>query len=194
MSLPVDRSSRRAEVAEAAYHLVAEQGLEMLTVRGVAKAMGCSTAVVSHYFTGKQDLLSAVYDLTSERAFERWEAVETAGGDLCECLRAVLPTDTVMRQYWRVYFSFWSVAGTDPELGSIHSRMLERSQGNARRVMARDHNFVRFEPEDRESLIRQVLALQTGIATQASISEKYWPPEQQVADLESGLAKLLAVR
>lgn len=192
MSLPVDRSSRRAEVAEAAYQLVAEQGLDMLTVRAVAKAMECSTAVVSHYFKDKQDLLSAVYRLTSERAFERWEAVEAAGGDLCACLRAVLPTDPDMRQYWRVYFSFWSAAGADPKLGSIHSGMLERSQANVRRVMARDSFFSTFEQKDLESLIRQVLALQTGIATQASVSEKYWLPQQQIADLESGFAKLLA--
>lgn len=193
MSLPVDRSQRRTEVAEAAYDIVATQGLDMLTVRAVAKAKGCSTAIVSHYFAGRQDLLTEVYRLASERTFARWEAVEAAGGGLCACLTEVLPTNTEMRRYWRVHLSFWGMVGVDPELGSIHSEMLERSKANVRRVIAQDPVFSRFEREDLESLGRQVLALQAGIATQAAISETYWPANEQIADLESGLAKLLAV-
>ena len=193
MSLAVDRNLRRTEVAEAAYDIVATQGLDMLTIRAVAKAKGCSTAIVSHYFADRQDLLSAVYRLASERTFTRWKTVEAAGGDLCACLREVLPTDTDMRQYWRVYFSFWGRVGMDPELGSIHSEMLERSKANVRRIIARDPLFSRFEGIDPESVIRQILALHAGIATQAAISETYWPADQQIADLESGLAKLLAV-
>ncbi|MEJ7926732.1 TetR/AcrR family transcriptional regulator [Sphingobium sp. AN641] len=192
MSLPVDRHSRRAEVAEAAYHIVAEQGLDMLTVRAVAKAMGCSTAVVSHYFAGKQDLLLAVHRFASECAFMRWASVEAAGGDLCACLKEVLPTDTEMRRYWRVYFSFWSTVGTDPGLGAIHSGMLARSLDNIRRLMNKDPRLAKLETPALDSLVRQVLALQTGIATQAAISEDYWPADQQIADLESGFAKLLA--
>lgn len=192
MSLRVDREARRAEVALAAYEIVAERGLDMLTVRAVAQAKGCSTAVVSHYFSGKQDLLSAVYRLASERSFARWEAVESAGGDLCACFKEVLPTDDEMRGFWRVYFAFWSVAASDPKLGAIHHAMLEKSEASARRLLIRHHDCGGMAPEDLDSLVRQVLALQSGIATQASIGEAHWPADQQISDLEIGMAKLLS--
>lgn len=191
MSYPVDRDLRRTEVAEAAYHIVAEQGIDMLTVRAVAKAKDCSTTIVSHYFSSKQDLLSAVFRFASDRAFARWEAIEAAGGDLCTCFNAVLPLDTEMRRYWRVYLSFWSTAMVDLKLGSIHSEMLKRSQMNVRHLLAKNPLFSKRRGKKLESLSRQIVALVTGIATQASISEDCWPGHRQTSDLQDGIASLL---
>lgn len=193
MSYPVDRALRRTEVAEAAYQIVAEQGIDMLTIRAVAKAKDCSTTVVSHYFSSKQDLLSAVFRYASDRAFARWEAVEAAGGDLCTCFNAVLPLDKEMRRYWRVYLSFWSIAMVDPKLGSIHSEMLKRSEMNVRRLLAKNPLFSKRKQKKLQSLSRQIVALVTGIATQASISEDYWPADRQISDFQDCIENILAI-
>lgn len=191
MSLPVNRDMRRAEVAQAGYEIVAERGLEALTVRNVAKAKGCSTAVVSHYFTDKRDLLVAVYDLAADLTFARWDAAEKAEGDLCSCLKSVLPIEPDMRRHWRVHFSFWSAAAIDPALAAIQTRVLRRSEQNVRRLISRELAYPEDDQVSQDQLCRQILSLHMGIATQASFGEQYWPSAQQISDLETAISALL---
>ncbi len=55
----VDHDQRRLEVAVAAATIIADQGLEALTTRNLAKAMGCSIGVLSHYFLNKDETVIA---------------------------------------------------------------------------------------------------------------------------------------
>ena len=57
----VDHDSRREEVAGAAAALIANEGLEALTTRALAKALGCSIGVLSHYFNNKEDIVIAAF-------------------------------------------------------------------------------------------------------------------------------------
>jgi len=54
----VDHEERRAEVAAAVWRIVSRDGLEAATVRRVAAETGMSTSVVSHYFAGKDELVT----------------------------------------------------------------------------------------------------------------------------------------
>lgn len=191
MSLPVDRGLRRAEVAQTAYEIVAERGLDMLTVRAVAKAKGCSTAVVSHYFTDKRDLLVAVYRLAADRTFAAWNATEARGGDLLACLTSALPLDRDMQRHWRVHFSFWSAAALDPALGAIQNGVLRQAEENVLRLLSRHPLGATLEPPLQEQLSRQLLSLQMGIATQASFGHSHWPAGRQASDLADAVGRLL---
>lgn len=191
MSLPVDRDLRRAEVAQTAYEIVAKRGLDMLTVRAVAQAKGCSTAVVSHYFTNKRDLLVAVYRLAAERTFAAWADAEAHGGDLFACLKAALPLDPDMQRHWRVHFSFWSAAALDPVLGEIQNGVLAQAGENVLRLLGRDPVGAALALPMQERLSRQILSLQMGIATQASFGHGHWPPDRQASDLRDALGRLL---
>jgi AcrR family transcriptional regulator len=64
MPLVVDHDLRRREVAEIAYGLIAQGSTDAATVRNVAAEAGYSTNIVSHYFSGKKDLLQATFDLS----------------------------------------------------------------------------------------------------------------------------------
>lgn len=191
MSLPVDRDLRRAEVARTAYDIVAQQGLDVLTVRAVAKARACSTAVVSHYFRDKRDLLVAVYSLAAERTFARWTETEARGGALRSCLTAALPLDQEMQGDWRVHIAFWSVAAIDPALADIQNAILRQADENVLRLLRRDPAGGRLDPAVQERVGRQLLSLQMGIATQASLGPEYWSAARQVADLTDGVERLL---
>jgi TetR/AcrR family transcriptional regulator, transcriptional repressor of bet genes len=191
MTLPVDRDQRRMEVAQAAYAIVAEKGLEMLTVRAVAKAKGCSTAVVSHYFTDKRDLLVAVYSLAAGLTFANWQAVEEGGGNLCDCLVSVLPIDPAMQGYWRVHLSFWSAAVFDATLREIQSAVLIRSNENVQRLLALDPIGRTLDLQAQRRISRQILSLQMGIATQAFFGDRVSSADRQRSDMAEGVAKLL---
>ena len=67
----VDHDSRREEVAGAAARLIAEKGLEALTTRALAKSLGCSIGVLSHYFSSKEEIVIAAFRWAVWTAFFR---------------------------------------------------------------------------------------------------------------------------
>ncbi len=73
MSMPArgDHGQRRQQVARIAADLVAADGLAAATRRRIAEAAGCSTTVVSHYFTDKRDLVTATYREVGDRVAAR---------------------------------------------------------------------------------------------------------------------------
>lgn len=192
MSLPVDRDQRRSEVSEAAFEIVADAGLDGLTVRAVARALGCSTAVVSHYFANKRDLLIAVYRHATDATFAHWLRAEEAGGDLAACLASALPLDGPRQRLWRVNFAFWSVAARDPDLAAIQTDLLHHAEANIARLLLRDG--VDRAPGDAGNtrLARQILALLMGIATQGSFGHDDMPIQWQASDLFDALERLIS--
>ena len=57
----LDHDQRRREIAEAAARLIAADGMAALTTRGIARAMGCSIGVLSHYFESKAAIVTAAF-------------------------------------------------------------------------------------------------------------------------------------
>ena len=81
MPLIVDHEFRRKEVAAVASQLIARAGLEAVTIRDVAQAAGCSTAIVSHYFHNKRELLLFTYRYSIESATARADHAMGPGAD-----------------------------------------------------------------------------------------------------------------
>ncbi|MGJ8686787.1 MAG: TetR/AcrR family transcriptional regulator, partial [Spongiibacteraceae bacterium] len=63
----VDHDQRREDVASAAASLIARSGLEALTTRALAKEMGCSIGVLSHYFSSKEEIVIAAFQWADQR-------------------------------------------------------------------------------------------------------------------------------
>src|SRR6476660_7853014 len=74
----VDHHARRLQVTEVAAEIVAARGVEALTVRAVAAATGFSTAVVSHYFLDKRDLLRSTFRAAANRSTSRFESAASS--------------------------------------------------------------------------------------------------------------------
>ena len=64
MSIPrVDiRSIRREQVIEAAASIIAEQGIQNLSLSEIEKKTGMSRGQLTYYFRAKEDILLAVFD------------------------------------------------------------------------------------------------------------------------------------
>src|SRR5580692_1468139 len=67
----VDHDARRAELVDAAWRVIAAEGLEAATMRRIAQAAGCTTGRVTHYFYSKDDMLVAALREVHRRAAER---------------------------------------------------------------------------------------------------------------------------
>src|SRR5688572_28866997 len=68
----------RRRLVEAGYQVLAEQGMEAVTVKALARVAGVSPGLFHYYFTSKDELLLAVFDEAGERF--KAHLVDQAGG------------------------------------------------------------------------------------------------------------------
>src|SRR5690348_16359570 len=186
----VDHHARRLQVTEVAAEIVAARGVEALTVRAVAAATGFSTAVVSHYFLDKRDLLRSTFRAAANRSTSRFESAATADRrSVVSCLLALLPLDDDSRRDWRVFVAFWGTAASDIELAVEQRDRVRSARGRIEHVGAELMNAP-GDPELR-LVARSLLTLVQGIATQAVFDPADWTPRRQSEQLRLGVAALL---
>ena len=115
----VDHEQRRAELVDAAWTVIADEGIEAATIRRIAEVAGCTTGRVTHYFDAKDEILVAALRRVHYAAGARMlDNLRTRQG--ADALRAVLldalPLDRQRTLEWRVWLAFWGRASTDGTL------------------------------------------------------------------------------
>ena len=190
MPPPANPSDRRSQVAEATATLILSHGLEGVTVRGIAEATGFSTAIVSHYFADKVELLLFTYRAAARVSRDRLVAAETQPGTtLVDFLACLLPLDDEMRRSWGVWLAYWGRCMADSRFAVEQARMMEVYRALVATRLARDLPRLADEAADRAvALVTLVL----GIATQAAFDPANFPPERQRALLADAVARLTA--
>ena len=181
MPIQVDRDAQRQHVTDIAARVVAYEGVSSLTFRRVAEAAGTSTAIVSTYFAGKQDLLLSTLRAAATRTSVRFEAA-AGSGDLQRSLEAWLPLDEERLTDWRVIIAVWGVAVADPELAEIQDGHVTRARGRVKTLL----------PSCDTAVAGQIIALTLGIALQAVFAPAGPTARAQRSLLADGLARLLA--
>lgn len=122
-------ASRRRQVTDAVERLVAERGLDAVTVARTAEAAGVSVGLVQHYFASKDDLLRHAYTQVTERALaralRRVRELDAHRGSIRQALRESLaerlPLDEARRAEWRVAFAFAARAVDRPDLAEVRN-------------------------------------------------------------------------
>ena len=186
----VDLEARRREVTEAAAGLLVEGGRAALTVRSVAEAVGCSTTVVSHYFTDMADLVHQTYTIAVERSAVRIrEVLDHDPTDVAGLIEAVLPLDRERRADWRIWFAFWSEALTS-------ATFAHEQRERARTMLGRIESCLGLlaakgelaDGVDVQDAAHRLAALVPGIAAEAIFDPRRWTPARQRQVLYSELA------
>lgn len=81
---------RSRQIVEAAYELLEEEGLEGLTIRGVLKRTGLSRRAFYERFSGKDDLVLAVFEQTIRLAARFYSQQVSALPDPIERLKLIV--------------------------------------------------------------------------------------------------------
>src|SRR3990167_2077150 len=170
MAISVHHHARRQQVVDVAMRLIAKAGLDAVTVRDVAEGAGCSTAIVSHYFHNKKELLHLTYTATIERATARAESALAATGDLKAYLAEIMPLDEDRLTEWSIWLAFWAKAVSDPDIAAAQRNCVLRTRGNILRIL--DDLNARGElvaGVDRAHAARRGLATTPGTAAQGTV-------------------------
>lgn len=192
----VDHEARRRQVAEHAVRLVATQGIDSLTTRTVAGAVGHSTAAISHYFAGKDDLLLATFTFASDRARDRFVMTTSSSPRelrLYRGLESLLAIGEDARQEWAVFMAFWGKAIALPALAKEQAARV-RSAAHRVATLLADDAGVDLTPAERIHVARRLLATVQGISTYAIFDAEEWNPARQRRMLQDLLAAALLPR
>ena len=190
MPIYVDHHARRRQVVAVASRLIATAGLDAVTIRDVAEAAGCSTAIVSHYFHNKRELLFLTYQGTIDRATERTEPAFVAN-DLRGFLAEIMPLDKERLMEWKIWLSFWAKGASDIEFADVQRNCVQTTRGRILAILNRlDGQGVLVPNLDRVHHSRRLLTTITGMAVQVMFDPEDWPNERQHALIDPELLML----
>lgn len=105
----VDHEQKRKRIAESAWRIIEEKGIEHASIRAVAHAAGVSPGALRHYFSTQDELLLFIVDYYLTRGIDRAEGLEISRIPIeaaKEVLLQLLPMDTDNRTAAGVWWIF----------------------------------------------------------------------------------------
>lgn len=189
MPATIDHDKRRRAIAEIVTDIIARDGLDGVTMRNVATTAGYSTTIVTHYFSGKYELLKYTHQVAAEHAQKRVHgALARDPHDLQGCLEAMLPLDETSLRDWKIYFAFWQVATYNSDFTSQQLRATQHARDLiAITLRAQQESGLLPEAADLPTLARRLLTIIQGVAMQATLDQNGWSPARQRAFLREEL-------
>ncbi len=135
---PATAESTATVIADATIAVVAQRGLDQLSVRNVARQAGVAPGTVQHHYRTRAQLLAAALERVVQRQLRRVE--ETGAHDsgvsaLRSGLRALLPIDEPRREEAIVWIAFTAAAAVSPGLGPRHREVVELTRRRIREVI-----------------------------------------------------------
>jgi len=191
--LIVDHDQRRQEVASAVGRLVANSGVQSVTIRATAKEAGFSTAVVSHYFQSKEELISYTYLSARDRTHKRVEHALNANKGIFECLAECLPTTPSQITDWTIWFGLWGMASGNEILKNEKQHGVEDSYQLFETVLKTAIEKGEINPiDDIHQQAQRLMVVINGISTLAVQIPHQWPKATQLSMLKKEIEPLLA--
>jgi AcrR family transcriptional regulator len=189
MPISVDHDEKRAHVIAVASDLIARLGIEAVTVREIAEAAGCSTAIVSHYFHNKRELLLRIYSATIDHATARAIAPMAAHNNHPKAyLVEIMPLDAERLMEWRIWIAFWAKAAADSEIAAIQKECVRRTREAIKDLLQQEQREGRLiDGVDCELQARRLLTTVIGMAVQVVFDIEDWPHERQHALIDGEL-------
>jgi AcrR family transcriptional regulator len=182
--IEIDAEQRKRDVVEAAARLIVAGGLEAVTFRKLARELGCSTTVISHYFANKSEVLRATYLFVSSRAaLRRLVSYQSGATNLLTSLEEILPVGEDHWRDWVVWICFWTSALFDPMLAAEHKLRMHRTVELVEFALMASGATADAAP----SMARSVMTVVYGIAVQAIFDPDYWTPGVQREALRQAL-------
>lgn len=163
--------------------MIAERGVDGLSLRAVARRFGATTGLVSHHFLDRAELVQAALDHATAVITGRILAI-AADADPLTILAEVLPTDAATIENWRFALAVRVGSLADPDLAPFDQAITRRwTEGLPGRLVG-------HVDTDPDIAAAHLMTLVDGIALRAVLDPDAWPRERQLDHLRRGLAAL----
>jgi len=160
--------ANRLEIASAACALVADGGMENVSLRRIAKQLGTTTGYISHYYLDKEDLLEAALLAALDELHRPSSRPETLD-EWLELGVEMLPRDGEALRFWRVLTAFQAASLNSPRLAAVLNEYAPDRVDDLSRLLA---DVVPPDTSAAEitSLARAILLLLAGLGTTFTIT------------------------
>jgi len=118
---------RRADLVHAAIRCLSEGGMSAFKMERIAAEAGVSLGLLSHYFTGKNELLTEVYraalydDVTRKIAdLAPKDAIGSPAERLCRIVDAIIDPEYLKPANLTVWLALWGEIVVNPDLRRAH--------------------------------------------------------------------------
>ena len=113
-----DASAMRQRIITATWAVIAAEGIQSVSIRRVAREVGSTAGLITHYFKNKDELVTRAYRTVLDRmigdAARRVAAPDGVIERLLAAIEAVEPTGREMKSFTIVLINFWSQAAFNP--------------------------------------------------------------------------------
>ncbi|WP_460711372.1 TetR/AcrR family transcriptional regulator [Nocardioides dilutus] len=193
----VDVEQRRQDVLEAVWRVVERDGIAGATIRAIALEAGASTALVTHYFRNKDEVLRAALDLSHYRIVERRQRRlegRTGRDALAEALRQMLPLDAERKLEMQIEINVWLRAVSDESSREVHLLSHDRSLRLLQRLVEEAMALGELDASlDPRRTAEGLLAFVDGLGVDALMHPDRVSDARQVVLLEDHLDRLAPV-
>lgn len=118
------QADRRLQIISAVASCASEEGMAAVTLRNIARRIGATTGMLTHYYENRTALLidaSTAADRTLLARVASHTEAQTGFGWLCVLFDESLEPSDPDALPWAFWLEYWASAERDPELGR-HSR------------------------------------------------------------------------
>lgn len=184
------RELRRDQIISAARRVVAEGGLEALTIGAIEKVVDFSRGVITYHFDNKDEIVAAVLESAiaeiDATTTSKLEAADSLADQIRIMVSATLEGFIECREAGHVLLAFWGRIPRDEWATQTNAALYASYRGFARKVLgAADLP----ETIDLDGMATVLVALVIGIAAQVYFQPAAVDPAAAVAE---GVASVLA--
>lgn len=170
MPKQVDHAERRAEIIRGVWALIAEAGIEAVTMRRVAAAAGVSVGRIQHYFASRSELVRASARAMITAAEGTYAAEGSAPGPAARyAVDHVIPRTDAQRVGTTIWLAYVSASVGDPEIASILAEAKRGQEDEVTRLLA--EAGVAGGDAGARRRARMLVALADGLASRVLIGD-----------------------
>jgi AcrR family transcriptional regulator len=189
----------RERILGAASELIAEEGIDDVRIARVATRARASTALVHHYFSTREELLTEALERAFEQAAaERFDSDADPGDDsasaaLATAIGQCLPEAGSDEREWVLWVELWLRAARDPELRPVAARLYERYRDWVAEIVAGGVETGEFSCDDPRRLADLAMALFDGMGLRVLLSDPGMDIDRAQREIAAILARELGV-
>lgn len=164
------RDLRRGQIVAAARKLVADQGLEALTIGALEERLSFTRGVITYHFASKDEIVRAVFASAVDEIDAAVRQEVLAGATVAEKVRAVLHGN--VRGFvdndvaGRVLLSFWGRLSSDPVTRRLNAELYGKYRSQAAKLLRKARSAGAIAKVDPDVMASLLVGLVIGIATQ----------------------------
>lgn len=181
--------ANRREIATAACTLVADGGLDNVSLRRIARHLGSTTGYISHYYVDKDDLLEAALLAALDELHRPPRRPETLD-EWLDIAVETLPRDGEVLRFWRVLIAFQAASLHSPRLSDVlNTYAPDREKALAE--LLTDLVPPTSPADEIKALSRTILSQVSGFGITSAITPANFTKAQQRAVIRSSVYGLI---